>query len=177
MWRRIIVDRSKRGNRCSRATVLGYRYSCTGESGRVLVYSHNVDIHRSRCSVSTAGICHMYDQHVGCCFRVIIHSYKYGVIMLSSLPAKRCDVILTVDGIIFVGYQFLLFSWRIRFTNSSTNENSDFLYVSELWRKILWPLILNPRNVSFLSMPRKLVHTKIKPFTVSQFESTTVMIR
>ena len=43
-------------------------------------------------------------------------------------------------------------------------RNGNFLY--ELWKKILWPRILNPTNVSFLFNPRKLVPTKIKPSTV-----------
>ena len=38
---------------------------------------------------------------------------------------------------------------------------NDFLY--ELWRKVLWPQILNPTNVSFSFNPWKLVPTKIKP--------------
>ena len=45
---------------------------------------------------------------------------------------------------------------------------SDFLY--ELWRKILWPRILNPTNVSFSFNPRKLVPTKIKPSTVLEMQ-------
>ena len=40
-------------------------------------------------------------------------------------------------------------------------RNGNILY--ELWKKILWRRILNPKNVSFLFNPRKLVHTKIKP--------------
>ena len=59
---------------------------------------------------------------------------------------------------------FSWFSWRVRSTNSSTNEKAKFLY--EQWRKTLWPWILNPTNVSFLFNPRKLVPTKIKPYTV-----------
>ena len=42
--------------------------------------------------------------------------------------------------------------------------NGNFLY--ELWKKILWPQILNPTNVSFFFNPRKLVPTKMKPSTV-----------
>ena len=41
---------------------------------------------------------------------------------------------------------------------------SDSLY--ELWRKILWPRIMNPTNVSFSVNPQKLVPTKLKPSTV-----------
>ena len=53
---------------------------------------------------------------------------------------------------------------------------SDFLY--EKRRKILWSRILNPRNVSFLFNPRKLVPTKIKPSTVfSLGENFTKMFR
>ena len=43
-------------------------------------------------------------------------------------------------------------------------RNSDSYY--ELWRKILWPRILNPTNVWFFFNTRKLVPTKIKPSTV-----------
>ena len=43
-------------------------------------------------------------------------------------------------------------------------RKSNFQY--ELLKKILWPQILNPTNVSFLFNPRKLVPTKIKPSTV-----------
>ena len=45
-------------------------------------------------------------------------------------------------------------------------RKSNFLY--ELWKKLLWPRMLNPSNVSFLFNPRKLVPTKIKPSTVCQ---------
>ena len=43
----------------------------------------------------------------------------------------------------------------------------NFLY--ELWKKILWPQILNLTNVSFLFNPQKLVPTKIKPYIVILF--------
>ena len=64
----------------------------------------------------------------------------------------------------FRGYQFPWFSRRVLSTNSSTLELVIFL--NELWKKILWPRILNPTNVSFLFNPWKLVPTKIKPSTV-----------
>ena len=58
----------------------------------------------------------------------------------------------TVNGFIFMGNSF---SWF--FLCGSTNPwiplpTNDFLF--ELWRKILWPHILNPRNVSFYLNPR-----------------------
>ena len=60
---------------------------------------------------------------------------------------------IAVDALIFVGYQFSWFSWRVRSTKSSAKRNSDFLY--ELWRKMLWPRSLNPTNLWFLFNPRK----------------------
>ena len=39
--------------------------------------------------------------------------------------------------------------------------NGNYLY--KLRKKILWPRILNPTNVSFLFNPRKVVPTQIKP--------------
>ena len=55
------------------------------------------------------------------------------------------------------------------FLESLINEfqyprNDVLLY--ELWRKKLWPWILNPTNVWFLFNPRKLEPTKIKASTV-----------
>ena len=51
---------------------------------------------------------------------------------------------------------------------------SDFQY--ELWRKILWPWILNLTNVSFSFNPRKLVPTKTSILRVlqKQYRSPTV---
>ena len=34
--------------------------------------------------------------------------------------------VFTVNGLIFVGYQFSLFSWRVQFTNSSTHKLVSF---------------------------------------------------
>ena len=82
----------------------------------------------------------------------------------SCLPTNWA---ITVDGLIFVGYQF--FAFFMVFLVGPIHECqcpriNDFLY--ELWRKIRWPQILNPTNVSFSFNPRKLVPTKIKPSTV-----------
>ena len=46
-------------------------------------------------------------------------------------------------------------------------------FLHELWRKILWPRILNPTNVSILFNLRKLVPTKIKPSTVWPWTSNS----
>ena len=48
------------------------------------------------------------------------------------------------------------------------SRNGNFLY--ELWKKILWPRILNPTNVSFFINLRKLVLMKIKPSTVCNWD-------
>ena len=60
----------------------------------------------------------------------------------------------TEVGLKFMGYQFSWFLWRIRSTNSSTHE------------MVIFCMIMNPTNMSFLLNPRKLVPTKIKPSTV-----------
>ena len=43
-----------------------------------------------------------------------VHYYKLSIISI------------TVDGLVFVGYQFSWFSWRVRSTKSSTHEKAIF---------------------------------------------------
>ena len=64
------------------------------------------------------------------------------------------------------------------FIEDTTHEfqypgNGNFLY--KWWKKILWPRILNPTNVSYLFNPRKLVCTKIKPSIVHLFCSNEII--
>ena len=60
----------------------------------------------------------------------------------------------TVDGLIFVVYQFSWFSWRVRSTNSSTHETAIFLY--ELWRKILMAMNFEPNECAVFVQSTKI---------------------
>ena len=83
----------------------------------------------------------------------------------------------TVDGLNFVVYQFSWFSLRVWSTNSNTHEMVTFYMYYELWKKTLWPRILNSTNVSFLFIPHELVPTKIKPSTVCRSKVMVKVIR
>ena len=54
----------------------------------------------------------------------IFHTFLTFFPCCSDQFSKPARVIFTVDGLIFVGYLFSLFSWKVRiqFTNSRTNE-------------------------------------------------------
>ena len=70
-----------------------------------------------------------------CCLRVSLHA-----------DADYCKQLwITVDGLVFMGYQFLWFSWRVRSTNSSTHEIAILCmnyegkyYGHEFWTPRMW---------------------------------------
>ena len=73
----------------------------------------------------------------------------------------------TVHALIFAGYKFSWFSWRVLSTNSSTHELTIFCMNYEGKYMYYGREFLNPMKVSILFNPRKLVPTKIKPSKVN----------
>ena len=98
---------------------------------------------------------------LGACYYNLSSFHVQWIILIHIMAYWNHRKLYTVDGLIFVGYKFSWFLWRVRSTNFNYPWISDFLY--ELWKKILWLRILNPLNVSFSFNPRKLEPKKIKP--------------
>ena len=112
-------------------------------------------------------------------WKEFLYSHFASQVLFSCQPVKNVVVILSYGmshsynkGVYMVYCGWLKFRGVpifVVFVEGPNHEfqyprNGNFLY--ELWKKILWPQILNPTNVSFLFNPRKLVPTKIKPSTV-----------
>ena len=98
-------------------------------------------------------------------------TYYKTFIFCDTLFSRDCPskfIHNTVDGLIFVGYQFLWFSWRVWSTNSSANEIAIFCmnYEGKYYGHEFWTL----RMRDFCSIHENLP-TKIKPSTVSYFRN------
>ena len=62
-------------------------------------------------------------------------------------------------------YKYWIAFWQQLWSYNCLKKNGKFSWTA-LLNKILWPQILNPKNVLFLFYPWKLVPTKIKQSTV-----------
>ena len=89
---------------------------------------------------------------------------KRGLMVIFEIVGRDILVIEYCGWLIFRGV--LIF---VVFVEGTIHEfqcpgNCNILH--ELWKKILWPWILNPANVSFVFNPQKLLPMKIKRSTV-----------
>ena len=103
---------------------------------------------------------------------MIRFTYYKTFIFCDTLFSRDCPskfIHNTVDGLIFVGYQFSWFSWRVWSTNSSANEIANFCmnYEGKYYGHKFW----TPRMRDFCSIhenwyPRKLSHPQYLIFAI-----------